>query len=112
LKALDIAVPCAMSPEKVAIVDADHLVTVNWDVFYFSAMDLKAKFEKAPTLYCGALTDPVTRIRFRPDEESPRVEYGGRHYFFSSDSTASVFRSTPADLANPSYAMASMPATE
>lgn len=101
-----------MSPDRAAIVDAGHRIILNWEVFYFSSDDLKAKFEKAPTRYCGLLTDPVTTMRFQPDPHSPHVEYGGRLYFFSSDSTASVFRSTPEELANPNYAMAGMLATE
>lgn len=112
LNAHGIEVPCAMSPDKSAVVDADHRVLLNWEVFYFSTEDLKEEFEHAPTRYCGLLTDPVTRMRFDPLPESPHVVYAGRFYYFYSDSTASLFRSDPAALANPSYSMARMPGDE
>lgn len=95
-----------MMPERSAGVDADHYVVVNWEVFFFSTPALKARFAANPIEHCGLLTDPVSKMRFHPTPQSPQVDYNGRPYFFSSDSTAAVFRSDPGPLGDPSYPMA------
>jgi len=108
LNNLDISFSCVVRDGEPAVVDADHRRFVNWEVFFFSSTDAANEFAADPIRYCGFLTDPVTRIGFRPDGRSPRVEHNGRPYYFLSDSTMAVFKTMPDSLAVPRPKMLKM----
>ena len=72
---------------------------VNWEVFYFADRATMDEFRKHTTRYCGWLTDPVSGIRYRPTEASPRVVHAGRPYYFASDSTRTKFVAAPVNYA-------------
>ncbi len=99
LSTRQIEVPCIMNPDRAAVLDADHRAMINYEIYFFSDLDARKRFMKDPLWYCGVLTDPVDRARFRPTEKSPRTEYNGRRYFFSSDSTRAAFRAMPDSFA-------------
>ncbi len=88
-----------------AILDSEHRSYVNWEVFFFSSPARREQFDADPLAYCGVVTDPVTKIRFRPDRGSPRFDYDGRPYYFASTATLERFKSMPAALAHPDLEM-------
>jgi YHS domain-containing protein len=99
LKVRNVSVPCLIHPNRLAVLDADHRVHLNYEIFYFSDEDALQRFKEDPLWYCGVLTDPVNRARFRPTSDSPHWDYMGRPYYFSSDSTLMVFRANPDSFA-------------
>ena len=105
LNALDIGVPGAVDGSLPAAIDNEHKRYINWEVFFFADTSLRDRFDDDPLRYCGLVTDPVIKVRFAPDEGSPSYDYGGRTYFFTTDSTRSVFESMPDSLANPNPKM-------
>jgi len=88
-------VPCAVHPTRTAQLIPAMRARINHEIFYFSGAEARQRFLKDPTRYCGYLTDPVSRARFRPDEDSPRLEFGDRQYYFQSDSTRNRFGADP-----------------
>ena len=105
LTALELAVPCAVSDYDPARLDAEHRSYVNWEVYFFSNLARKAEFEDDPLRYCGTVSDPVSKERFSPTTASPRYDYNGRPYYFSSQATMATFRTMPDSLAQPSSKM-------
>ena len=101
LTALDTAVRCAVERERTAVVDAAHRSRVNWELFYFSSLEHKRRFDADPIRYCGLITDPVSMERFQPDGQSPHLEYENRPYFLTGPSTFAVFKARPDTLAAP-----------
>jgi len=102
---LGISLPAHGDADDPAVLEADHRTRVNWENFYFSCIDDKAMFDADPAASCGVLTDPVTRERFQPDPSSPRFLHDGTTYFFTSDSTHTVFAGMPDSLAAPTHTM-------
>ncbi len=96
---------CVVSPHRNAVVDADHRIFVNHEVFYVAGEDERERFVADPLKYCGILTDPVTRQRFEPTSSCPRLDHAGRMFYFLSDSTETVFASDPEMYAYPKYGM-------
>lgn len=88
-------VPCAVYPTRDAQLVPAMRERLNHEIFYFSGAGARRKFLEHPTRYCGYLTDPVSGARFRPDADSPRLEFGGRPYYFQSDSTRNRFGADP-----------------
>ena len=68
---------------------------VNGEPYRFAGPATLLRFRRNPALYCGLLRDPVTGLRFWPGARSPRVEWKGGPYFFSSDSTRAEFLRAP-----------------
>ena len=84
-----------VAPSRHAAVDSSLRLFVNYELFLFANRSTKDRFRRDPTRYCGLLTDPVSRVRFRPAPRSPQTHYQGRLYFFSSDSTRTTFAGSP-----------------
>lgn len=99
LKARGIAIPCLIHPDRPAILEASHRAMVNHEIFFFSDERSLSRFHKDLLRYCGVLTDPVSRVRFKPSAKSLRWEYRERPYYFASDSTLSVFQAIPDSFA-------------
>ena len=100
LKALKIEPPCTVYPKRKGIVDSSLRIKVNHEIFYFSSKAARDLFLKDPLRYCGLLTDPVGKQRFRPTAESPRATFGGRSYYFAADSSRARFLETPQKFAD------------
>jgi YHS domain-containing protein len=98
-QALELADP--VEPGRKAAVDDAHRSLVNHEVFYFADPGTKARFDADPALYAGILTDPVSRARFRPGSDAPRLDHAGRTYFFTSAVTREAFRLDPDRYALP-----------
>ncbi len=97
--------PCAIDSTRDAILGETHRSVVNWEIYFFASRENKEVFDSDPLRYCGLVTDPVTKMRFRPHAESPRVDYGGRPFFFVSSSSIPVFQAHADSLAKPTYQM-------
>ena len=55
----------------------------------------KQKFDATPLFYVGALTDPVTRVRFKPTAKSPKLAYGGTTFYFPDPTSLALFSALP-----------------
>ena len=99
---------CAVNPRDQAKLDSTHCVTMNFETYFVSTSDARAKFEANPLAFCGRLTDPVTQFRFTPTKRSPRIDWRGRPFYFSSDSTRARFASRPDSFAVPRIGMIEM----
>lgn len=95
LRAMKVSLRCPVRPARRAIFDSSLRVKINQDIFFFSSMTAMKRFQKDPLRYCGPLTDPVTRKRFRPTKQSPHVTFRGRPYYFAADSTLVRFQAQP-----------------
>ncbi len=67
-----------------ALIDAEHCVRMNWEAFFFADAWERERLRSDPLLYCGLLTDPISRQRFRPNAGSPRALHEGVTYFFEN----------------------------
>ena len=105
LNQLEIALDCAVDPGARAVLDPTHRIFVNWETYFVSSAEARAAFERAPYRYTGAITDPVSRARFQPDETSPRREYEGRVFYFSSGESLAEFAASPSSYATPMLGM-------
>ncbi len=72
---------------------------VNHELFVFADASTRERFRKDPLRYCGILTDPVSKVRFRPTARAPRTEYDGRLYFFTEPGTLARFTAHPDSFA-------------
>jgi YHS domain-containing protein len=99
LKDQKIDMRCVVNQGRHAAPDAKRRVFVNYEIFYLSTRDALEQFRKHTLKYCGWLTDPVSGARFRPTASSPRLEYGGRPYYFSTISTRMKFEARPDSFA-------------
>lgn len=90
-----ITVNCPVNKYKPAVIDRQHMSWVNWELYFFSDLDAKARFDKDPLKYCGKLTDPVTGKRFQPRFWSPKIEARDRTYYFSSNGTKKKYLENP-----------------
>lgn len=99
-----------LEPARPALLDGAHRSFVNYEVFLFSGDDTKRRFDADPMRWCGILTDPVTRERFRPAPQAPRRERDGRVFFFASQTSAEAFDAMPDMYVLPDYRMLPAPA--
>jgi YHS domain-containing protein len=95
LREIKAKLSCPVRPAQKAIFDSSLRATINQDIFFFSSVKALKQFRKDPFRYCGILTDPVSRARFRPTKESPHVTFRGREYYFAADSSLARFQSEP-----------------
>ena len=94
-----IVVPSLENPRKPANVTPDLMARVNYEIYFLEDKKARERFMKDPVRACGVLTDPITHVRFRPGKKSPHMDFKGRPYFFSSDSTLAMFQATPDSFA-------------
>ena len=99
---------CAVEPSVRARVDAAHCVQLNFETYFVSSDDARTRFRAEPLRFCGKLTDPVTQLRFRPDAGSPHLEWKGKSFYFSSDSTRALFAALPDSFSVPRIGMLAM----
>jgi len=68
---------------------------VNFEFYYFADEAGKKRFEEDPLRWCGSVTDPVSRSRFRPTEASARLDYEQIPFYFDSEDTQQQFAARP-----------------
>lgn len=105
LREMNYSAPCAVRDDAPAKIDPSTRLQINHDLVFVSRPEYVEKIRKSPLKYCSRLTDPVTRDIFRPTKKSPRRDFEGRIYIFSSDSTRAVFSSDPAAYSFPPESM-------
>ena len=103
LQELGIAVPDAIDPRKLAVLDPAHRSFVDYETYFFADEADKRRFDADPTGSCGILTDPVTKQRFRPGSDSPRGEFAGRTYIFFDEASKATFDKAPEAFARANY---------
>ena len=91
----DLRVPCIVDPTRVARIEREFTVRLNWESFFFCDDDARARFLSDPLRWCGALTDPVTLQRFVPEASSPRAEYDENTYYFAIAENHDLFTTDP-----------------
>jgi YHS domain-containing protein len=96
---------CAVHPDRGAVLDSRHRVFVNYETYYVSDSEALGEFQRAPHLYAGRVTDPVTRERFVVVASSMRREFGERIFYFASPASAETFDGDPEAYATPMIAM-------
>lgn len=101
----DVVLDSAVDPSRTAILDQDHWVRVNHEIYFVADAAERAEFLKDPIRYCGAITDPITGERFRPIPTSPRTEYQGRPYYFLTEDHRTAFQADPVPYADPTGKM-------
>lgn len=102
---LGIALACAANPAEAAAIDDKHLARVNHEIYYFATERARSAFLDDARARCGIVTDPVSKRRFRPGTDAPRIDHAGRPWFFSSDSTRTLFAAMPDSFLSPRYSM-------
>ena len=105
LNALDLTLPCVVHPNRTAVLDPDHRIFVNREIYFVSSPEAVLEFKEASWRYTGPVTDPVTGARFQPDETSPRREHDGRVYYFSSGKSLTQFAANPESYTTPMLGM-------
>jgi YHS domain-containing protein len=94
-----------MDEERRAVIDKKHALAVNYETFFFADLEEKQRFGENIVEYCGLLTDPVEKKRFRPNESSPRYDVGDHPYFFLSESNRAEFVADPGGFTSPRFQM-------
>lgn len=88
-----------------AIIDKEFCVRLNYEAYFFGNLWSRERFLSDPILYCGLLTDPVTRRRFRPRADSPRRRFEEVTYYFESEISSTQFDEGPEAYQLPSWTM-------
>lgn len=105
LNELGVELTCVVSEEGAAVIDEARRRYVNWEVYFLSSEEAVGAFDFDPLRYCGLVTDPVSKTRFRPDEDSPKTVYQDRVYYFESAANLEQFDQMPEGMANPAHTM-------
>src|SRR5262245_42955070 len=95
LRTMKVTLRDPVHPSRNAVFDSSVRTMLNQDIYFFSSVGALKQFKKEPFRYCGLLTDPVSRARFKPSKSSPHVAFRGRDYYFAADSTLTRFQSDP-----------------
>ena len=105
IQRFNVTIPCAVDPEESALLTADFSSRINYELYFFSNRDNKKEFSENPLKYCGILTDPVSKKRFRPGTSSPTLVNDGVKFVFYSEDTMNEFKKNPIFYRLPKYDM-------
>ncbi len=94
-----------LDARRPAVLDAEHCARLNWEAYFFADLWELERFLSDPVAYCGLLTDPVSRRRFRPTQDSPRLVHAGVTYYFESATNRARFEEDPETLRLPGWKM-------
>jgi YHS domain-containing protein len=94
-----------LDARKPAILDAAHCARLNFEAYFFGDPWEKERFLSDPLVYCGLLTDPISRRRFRPRPDSPRTRHGEVTYYFESQANREIFEEDPEAFRLPGWKM-------
>ncbi len=101
LDQLGIELPCIVDESRMAQLDAEHRVFINYEAYYCADDRSRKKFSRKPWKYLDEVTDPVSKRRFHPDKRSPEAEHAGRRFFFQSEGNREAFLGMADSLAVP-----------
>lgn len=98
---------CYMNPTRPAILDDTHAFRLNYETYFFADTAAKELFRGDILRFCGLLTDPVSKRRFRPTVDSPRStdEETRIDYYFESEASQHMFEVDPDSYRLPGYKM-------
>lgn len=105
LAELGISLSCATADGQPARLDSTTRCYVNYEIFFFSDESERTRFESDPLQYCGIVTDPISRQRFRPTSLSPRFDCNDHPYYFFTEENMATFATSPMMYATPNYKM-------
>ena len=107
-----LAIEGYFDPSRPAVLDAEHAVRVNYETYLFADLAARDAFRRDIVRFCGLVTDPVTKRRFRPKVTSPRSvdDQTGVAYLFESEGARDMFTQRPEAFRLPGYRMGSAPA--
>lgn len=88
-----------------AQVDPDHCVRLNYEAYFFADLAAVDRFLADPLRFCGMLTDPVSKRRFRPLPDAPGAMHEGIDYFFENQANRDMFVRMPDSFRLPGYKM-------
>ncbi|HEX6882270.1 MAG TPA: hypothetical protein VF530_02755 [Planctomycetota bacterium] len=94
-----------LDARRAAVLDAEHCVRLNYEAFFFADRWERERFLSDLVTYCGLLTDPVSRQRFRPRLDAPRASHAGVTYFFEREEHRARFEEDPETFARPGWTM-------
>jgi YHS domain-containing protein len=94
-----------LDARRPARLDAEHCVRLNWEAFFFADLWERERFLSDPLAYCGLLTDPVSRRRFRPSKDAPRFVHAEVVYYFESEANRAAFEADPEGHRLPGWKM-------
>jgi YHS domain-containing protein len=100
LRLRHVELPSALDGTRPARIDRAFRARVNHELYYFADSTLLRRFQADPLRYCGLVTDPISKRRFRPGARSPRLDFRGRPYFFENRLDREVFSALPDSFAN------------
>lgn len=101
LNQLGVSVSCVVKTDRPATLDEDHRVFVNYETYYLADAEALATFRAAPWRFAGKVTDPVSKVRFVPNGESPSRTHDGRLFYFATADHAATFAEDPDVYATP-----------
>lgn len=105
LNELGITLPGAVDSTRAAVLDAAHRIRINYETYFVSDLEARNQFLQDPLRYCGPVTDPVSKERFRPNRSSPHFEYDGTPYYFLDPAHLARFAAAPDSFTAPSFFM-------
>lgn len=88
-----------------AVLDAEHCVRINYEAFLFGDAWSRERFLADPTDFCGLLTDPVTKRRFRPARGAESLRHEDVAYYFESEASRALFEAEPTRYRLPGWKM-------
>ena len=91
--------------DEPAILAADHCVRVNYEAFVFCSPEHRSRFEESLVAHCGTVTDVVSKARFRPAADTPRLSRAGVTYLFATNASKEAFVMTPDRYVRPGWRM-------
>ncbi|MCH8028014.1 MAG: hypothetical protein IID63_07825 [candidate division Zixibacteria bacterium] len=94
-----------VDPSRLAIIDSSYMQMLGFESFFFADSANMSKFLDNIFKYCSGLTDPVSKERFLPNENSPRSEFMGSTFIFASELTLGTFEKMPSMYYLPNYKM-------
>ena len=94
-----------------AVLDADHTVRIGYEAYVFCSAEHRARFEDNLVTHCGLVTDPVTKERFRPGDDSPLAFHDDTVFLFQNIDSAETFLEAPETYVKPGWKMKKMPKT-
>ncbi len=98
---------CYMDPSRPAALDPALAVRVNHETYLFADSAARERFREDVVRYCGLLTDPVSKRRFRPTQDSPGATDPETDvdYWFEDEETRDAFVADPAAYRLPGWRM-------
>lgn len=94
-----------LDERRPAVIDREHCVRLNFEAYFFADGWERERFLSDPLVYCGLLTDPISRVRFRPGPDSPRFDHGDVTYYFQDLANKALFESDPETYRLPGWTM-------